>query len=141
VSYTLKPTVVLGTNRFENCEFVLALEELPLLSFLVEDGVLQVTLEVPSPPATIPVAVHANISRDNTVRVKTGSRDVTIFAESHVVLMAKLVAGNDRLVEVDAFDLRPVGLTFHADATGLYAGRSVMNRNVIRGSKIGISLG
>jgi len=55
--------------------------------------------------------------------------------------MAKLVAGNDHLVEVDAFDLRPIGLTVRADAKGLYVGRSVMSRNVIRGSKIGIRLG
>lgn len=141
MSYVVTPVVVLGTNSFEDCESVLALGELPLLFFRVEEGVLLVTLDVPSPPAAIPVAVQANISRDNAVRVTNGTRNVTVHAGSRVVLMAKLAVGNDNLVEVDAFDLRPVGLAVHADATGFYVGSSVMSRNVIRDSKIGIRLG
>ena len=136
-----RPTVVLGTNSFDGCEHVLALGGLQLLSFLIEDNVLLVTLKVPSPPATVLVDVQSSISQNNDVRVTSGSRDVTIHAGSHLILFAKLVAGNDSLVEVDTFDLRPIGLAVHADSSGLYFGRSLMSRNVIRNCKIGISLG
>lgn len=141
MSYEVTLDVVLGSNSFEGCEVILALGALPLLSFRVEEGALLVTLDVPSPPAAIPVAVHANRSLDGAVQVTAGTRDVTVHAGSRLVLVAKLAAGSDHLVEVDAFDLRPVGLAVHADAAGFYVGSSMMSRNVIRGSKIGIGLG
>ena len=128
MNYVSIPTVMLGTNKFDNCKSIMALGTEPMLAFIIKDGILHVTLHVTSPPATTRVKIE-----------RTAKQEVNIKIEKEVVLVARL--NDDHTVEVETFDLRPIGLAIHADTEGLHVGRSVMRNNAIKGCNIGISLG
>ena len=129
-------TVVLGTNKLENCEQLIAVGEQPLLQ--VEIDPVVVSLVLPE-QASRPLVRRNEVARGD-VRIVQSEHDVGIFTtEGHFLICNATRLEPDHVVV--HIDLRPFGLAIFTDGEGLHVGKSVLAHNTIQGARTAIALG
>ena len=130
--------VLLGGNRFIECQSILAYRGKPLLR--VEVDPLRVDLATPDDlPSRRAVRVGRDGgSLDENVRVVATPRSFAIFWRDYALTVATLL-------EVDTvhlkLDLRPLGVRIFDDLDGLHVGTNVFSGNEVSGAAVAINLG
>jgi hypothetical protein len=128
--------IVLGTNRFVDCEQVVVIDGTPLFSVRTdEDRSLLASLDIASPPARQPVKVRENNVLSGSVRVETREDETLVLLQESCLLSARRTKGGFDV----SLDLRPVGLGIYSDANSLHLGASAFSGNWFH-SKTGIQL-
>ena len=130
--------VTLGGNRFVDCGAIMAVNGAPILGFQVAGGPPLVSLSVTEPTAAEGVLIDENVVRSGHATVAVEGSTVTVRLREHVLLRATATGDN---VDVQFFDLRPVGISVRADASVLHLGGAKVANKVFRGNKIAIFLG
>lgn len=136
----VKPDCVVmgGTNKFFNCDTLIAFNGQTGLAFKLQDGVPLVTFIIQEP-----LACETAIIEDN--RLVSGSAVITQAGTSVRVMQgpypALVARGVGRVVEVDYFDLRPYGFSLTSDTTRLKMGGHIFTNLAKKNLKVAIFLG
>ena len=130
-------SILAGTNRFIDCESLIALGGSPVLR--VQPNPLRVSLMLPEGDERLaPVAVVENsVEADGAARVDVSESAVSIYYRDQLVLSAILVKGGEIAL---VLDLRPLGLSVFTEATSLRVGSSRFVRNNFIGVEAAINL-
>jgi hypothetical protein len=128
--------IVLGSNRFVDCEKVVVIDDTPLFSVRTdENGGLLASLDVTSPPARQPVKVRENNVLAGSVRVEAREDETLILLHESCLLSTRRTKEGFDV----SLDLRPIGLGIYSDANSLRLGASAFSGNWFH-SKTGIQL-
>jgi hypothetical protein len=131
----------LGGNEFRDCEAPIGWAEVSLFSCRVEDGALQVDLDLRTPPARTALRIVGNHVESGSAAVDAKPTAVMIRVEGYPILVAKLLELEPDTVTIEALDLRPFGLSITADPTALKVGPTVLSGSTFSGIRHGVSLG
>jgi hypothetical protein len=128
-------TFLVGTNRFDGCETLIAFRDNPVLRIDAADSVLSVHLHTP-PGTANELWIEGN-------EVKRGSAGVV--AAQNVLSVVHGLTAIVHAVVVDegvvvSLDLRPLGVAIHTDAHGLHIGNSTLSGNHVQGPRVAIQL-
>jgi len=115
---------------FLDCETPLALGDRPVLAFAVEQGALLVTLELDSPPATVPLHVQGNRTAESEVLVSVSAGQVVVALQGKKLLCARLKEPG--LVDVEVLDLRAAEVGIFTAPDGLHLGCLGACRQLLR---------
>jgi hypothetical protein len=131
-------TVLLGGNRFVDCDSILAYKGMPLLKIGVNP--LRVELVTPDGPPSRP---HVRVdpkgaSPPDRVRIVATRRSFAVFWDEHALAVATLLDPDTVHLKLD---LRPLGINIYDDLDGLHIGQNVFSGNVVSQSAAAISLG
>jgi hypothetical protein len=130
--------VLLGRNRFEECESVLAYKGMPILKV----GFSPLRLELATPealPSGRAVRVdQSGAAPEDRVRIVATQQSFAVFWEEHALAVATLLDAETAHLKLD---LRPLGINIYDDLDGLHVGQNVFSGNVVRQSAAAISLG
>jgi hypothetical protein len=125
-------TVLLGSNRIEDCRNLISYRGRPLLR--VEADPLRITLRTPDDaPDVCAVSVEDNrlpspAGDGRQPRIIAAEESVSVFwEESPLVIATRL---DPRTIHVK-LDLRPIGMAIFDDADGLHLGSNVLAHNAI----------
>jgi hypothetical protein len=128
--------VVLGSNRFVDCERVVVIDDTPLFSVRSDTNLgLLASLDVASPPARQPVKVQENNVLSGSIRVEARKDETLLLLHDSCLLSARRTKGGFDV----SLDLRPVGLGIYSDENSLHLGASTFSGNWFH-SKTGIQL-
>ncbi len=120
-------TVVLGGNRFVDCQVIVALNEQPVLR-VVEDP-LAIELTLPNGVlSTVPLTQLKSVRSENAFGVFLG--------DDALVLATRLDPGTVHL----KVDLRPGGLDIYDDGEGLHIAGNTYGGNVVKSAGTAINL-
>lgn len=131
-------TVVLGQNRFIDCQSLLAYKGFSILRVAADP--VRVELATPDGQSTRP-NVRVNQSEANPadqVRVIQSPVSFAIFMNWRALAVATLLEPG--VVHL-SLDLRPVGINIYDDVSGLHIGGNTFVGNVVSHSAVGINLG
>ena len=128
-------TFLVGTNRFENCDTLIAHRGVPVLRIDAENGGVSIDLQMPE--GTEPLHVERNRVTTGTAAIVASPHMVTLLKDE--TLLVHAVRTSDGSVLVD-LDLRPLRAAIHTDGAGLHIGSSVLAGNVVQGARVAISL-
>jgi hypothetical protein len=131
-------TVLLGGNRFVECESILAYKGMPILK--VGSDPLHLELVTPNgSPSRPSVRVdHKGGSPPDQVRVVATPRSFAVFWREHALAVATLLDAETVHLKLD---LRPLGINIHDDLDGLHIGHNVFSGNLVSHSAAAINLG
>ena len=130
--------VLLGGNRFVECQSILAYQGNPVLRVDVDP--LRVELTTPENlPSRRAVRVGANARcPEKEVRVVATAESFAIFwREYALVLATRLDPGTAHL----KLDLRPLGMNIYDDFAGLHIGTNIFSGNEVSHTAVAINLG
>ncbi len=130
--------VVLGTNKFIDCDTIILLRGAPLLKVQVEP--LRLTVVTPSEnPSGRHVRVVDNVPGDSSqVLVLANDQFVHIFWERILLVAATVMSPGVVHVHID---LRPVGILCFDDPLGLHIGAMNMATSSFVGAHVAFHLG
>lgn len=129
-------TVVIGTNSFEDCTELVALQESLLLH--IEADPLAVTLITPDGDDRLKrISVKGNVAEgQDAVAVSTTESCVSVFYNDQLLVMASMT--NEGTINA-TLDLRPLGLRLFSSASALMVGNSRLAGNrFVRGRAINL---
>jgi hypothetical protein len=121
-----------GTNKIEDCEYVLAISGVPLFSVNVSDGSPALSVDLSSPPATNHIRIKNDLVEVGNVDVRKQAGTAAILMKDHTLLRVTVTGENDLTVDLD---LRPIGLNVYTDHASLRVGGATLAGNVIRHCK------
>jgi hypothetical protein len=132
--------VLMGSNRFENCQTLIAWGDHPVLK--ADAGLSSLQLDTTSMGEKIravrvegkSVVVGKELCRLIASEVGT----TVLFGGSLAILIATRI---DEHTLHFKLDLRPLGLNIFDDTAGLHVGGTVIAGNSLNGFKVGIRLG
>ena len=126
--------VLLGGNRFAECDSILAYKGMPILKV----GFDPLRLELATPEGR---PLHVRVDQKGgspQVQIVATPQSFAVFWQEHALAVATLLdAGTAHL----KLDLRPLGINIYDDLDGLHIGHNVFSGNVVSHSAAGISLG
>jgi hypothetical protein len=135
--------VILGTNRFVDCETIIQVGGQPLLR--VDDDPLRLTVVT---PPNLPSGRHVRVVNNivdaavsasfGPVKVVSTERTVSLLWETF--LLVAVTAIEEGLVNVH-IDFRPVGLNMFDDSTGLHLGEMHFAQSTFAGTPTAFSFG
>ena len=132
-------TVILGKNRFADCQNVIAIAGQPLLR--VEGRPLRVSVQTPTGVASVEaITVSRNQvtnDRGGRLAVLASGASVTVLWEEQGVVWAS--RKDDDTVHLKV-DFRPLGLAIYDDPLGLHIGSNVLVANRISSCTTAIGL-
>jgi hypothetical protein len=131
-------TVLLGGNRFIDCQSLLAYKSQPLLQVLFNP--IRVVLATPGDlPSirTMRVEPSGAVEGDDVTIVETPSSFAVFRGESALILATLLSADTAHL----KLDLRPLGINIYDDVEGLHIGSNLFSGNVVSRAATAINLG
>ena len=132
--------VVLSSNRFVDCDAIVAIQQQELLR--VHTSPLRVALTTPPDlPSGRSVQVVDNVKlaeSASNVRVVTSDSSVAVFWDETPLVIATLLA--EAMVSLRV-DLRPIGINLFDDANGLHVGSNIFAGNWIAGASTAVALG
>jgi hypothetical protein len=128
-------TFIVGTNRFEDCEILIAHKAVPVLRIDITDGVPCVDLRMPEGAGKL--VIERNAVRAGSAEVVASLRSATVTSAELMLLHVVVKAGGEALVHLD---LRSLGVAIYTDASGLHIGSNVLSRNRVKGARIAIGL-
>lgn len=128
--------VVLGSNRFVDCERVVVIDDTPLFSVRTDENRgLLASLDIASPPARQLVKVQENKVLSGSIRVEAREDETLLLLHESCLLSARRTKGGFEV----SLDLRPVGLEIYSDVNSFRLGASTFSGNTFN-SKTGIQL-
>ena len=129
--------VVLGGNRFIECDAVLGHEGQPILQ--VRFAPLRVSLTTPPLRSGRSIYIDDG-TRDHApgVRVIQSPISFAIFWDEYALVLATLLEPHTAHLRVD---LRPLGMLIYDDIDGLHIGSNVFSGNVVDHAATAINLG
>lgn len=130
--------VLLGGNRFVECQSILAHHGKPMLQVAVDP--MRVDLVTPDNlPSGRAVRVERDApSPDENVRVVATPRSFAIFWGDHALVVATLLDADTVHLKLD---LRPLGINIYDDLDGLHVGTNVFSQNHVSRAAAAINLG
>lgn len=132
-------TLVLGTNRFEDCEHILARQGTPILSAVIRGGQPVVNLTLERGPTGQSIRVRDNRVMEGPLTVdSTREGRVTFRMGESTIVSAHVQNQNTLCVEVD---FRALGLNIYTDGSALHVGGATLSGNVVRGGRTAINVG
>lgn len=130
--------VLLGRNRFVECESILAYMGTSILKI----GFDPLRLELATPqglPSRRAVRVdQKGGSPEDCVRIVATPQSFAVFWEEHALAVATLLDAETAHLKLD---LRPLGINIYDDMDGLHIGQNIFSGNVVSHSAAAISLG
>lgn len=131
-------TVILGGNRFVDCESILAFKGASVLK--VDFNPLRLRLVTPEAlPSQRTVRVdEQERSPPDRVRVVRTPQSFAIFWDDDALAVATLLDAETAHLKLD---LRPLGIHIYDDPEGLHIGQNTFAGNQVSGSAAAISLG
>ena len=130
--------VLLGGNRFIDCQSILAYRGTPLLKVSVNPLRVELTTPDNLPSGRI-VKVDRNAqSPAQDVRVVATPQSFAIVWQDYPLVMAALLDAGTALVKLD---LRPLGINIYDDFAGLHIGTNAFARNEVSNVAVAINLG
>ena len=131
--------VVVGTNRFVDCDAIVAIRQHELLR--VSTSPLMVSLTTPPEFSSgLSVQVVDSVSQPESVanvQVVTGDKSVAVFLDETPLVIATLLG--ESLVSLRV-DLRPIGINLFDDVHGLHIGTNLFAGNWVSGASTAIAL-
>lgn len=130
-------TVLLGRNRFVECESILAYKGTPILKV----GFSPLRLELATPeglPSRAARVDQKGGSPEGHVRIVATRQSFAIFWEDDALAVATLLDAETAHLKLD---LRPLGIHIYDDSDGLHIGQNIFSENVVSHSAVAISLG
>jgi hypothetical protein len=129
--------VLLGRNRFEECDSILSYQGQSLVKVVFDP--LRVDFSTPhSLPSQRIVRVDKNaVFPSDHVRVVATPQSFAVFWDDSALIIATLMGPGTAHLKMD---LRPLGIAVYDDADGLHIGKNVFSGNVARRSATAISL-
>ena len=133
-------SVLMGLNRFENCQTLIAWGEHPVLR--AEAGLSSLKLDTTGMGEKIrAVSVEGQsitVGKDIFSLIASNVGTTVLFRGNLAILVATQIDEHTLHIKLD---LRPLGLNIFDDVAGLHVGRAVMANNSFNGFKAGIRLG
>ena len=136
-------SVIIGTNRFINCQTVISLKDQPLLE--VWFSPLRVSLRLPRDlPSHVFFQIVENELKDK--RESAASNPYIVIGETNVsvfwyeVLLVSATLLNHETMHLK-IDLRRVGINIHDDHAGLHVGQNILTGNSFANCATAIALG
>jgi hypothetical protein len=131
-------TVVLGQNRFVDCDVILGYKGEPLLRVALDP----LRVELTTPPGVRSVQIHVdpnggNQPADAPLRVVRSQDSFAIFWNEQALVVATLLDTQTAHVKLD---LRPLGINIYDDFRGLHIGSNTFTGNEIRRTATAIAL-
>jgi hypothetical protein len=127
--------LVVGTNRFENCEVLIAHREVPVLKIDISGE--KPTLDLHMPDGTQRLVIEQNRVMEGEAEVLEGQRLVTITSADTLLLHVAIRSTGEAVVHID---LRPLGAAIYTDSRGLHVGSNLLSRNNIQGARVAIAI-
>ena len=130
-------TVLLGRNRFVECESILAYKGTPILKV----GFDPLRLELATPEGVLSRAVRVDQkgrSPEDRVRIVATPQSFAVFWENEALAVATLLDAETAHLKLD---LRPLGINIYDDPDGLHIGQNIFSENVVSHSAAAINLG
>lgn len=132
-------SLILGTNRFEGCEHIIALRGTPILSAVIRGGQPVVSLTLQGGPTGQSVRVQDNRVMEGPLTVDSAREGrVTVRMGEIAIVSAQVQNENTLHIEVD---FRALGLNIYTDRSALHIGGATLSGNVVRGSRTAINVG
>lgn len=132
-------TLVIGTNRFEDCEHVFAMRGTPLFSASIRDDQPVVTLNLRGATSAGSIQVRDNTVVEGPLVVESDPEGPTTVRSGEFTVVHAQLEGEDTLRI--AVDFRPIGLNIYTEGGALHVGGATLSGNVIRDCNIAINLG
>lgn len=124
-------TVILGGNRFIDCQNILSYKGQPVLR--VRTSPLHVEI---NPPPDIP-----GVPNPVVLRNVQSERSFGVFTTGdRAVALATLLDPEKQIVHL-TLDLRPLGMNIYDDPQGLHVGSNLFSMNVVDRAATAINLG
>jgi hypothetical protein len=130
--------VILGQNRFIDCETILGYKGTPILKVRFNPLRLELTTPPGVPSRQIRVGHDGGRSDDEHVRVVAGPQSFAVFLDEHALAVATLLDSDTAHLKLD---LRPLGMNIYDDFEGLHIGQNTFSGNEVRQSATAIALG
>ena len=132
-------SVLMGLNRFENCQTLIAWGEHPVLK--AEAGLSSLQLDTSVMGEKI-LAVRVKgkslaVGKQVFSLIASDVGTTVLFGGNQAILVATQIDEHTLHIKLD---LRPLGLNIFDDVAGLHVGRNVMASNSFNGCKVGIRL-
>ena len=130
-------TVLLGRNRFVECESILAYKGTPILKV----GFDPLRLELATPEGVPSRAVRVDQkgrSPEDRVRIVATPQSFAVFWENEALAVATLLDAETAHLKLD---LRTLGINIYDDPDGLHIGQNIFSENVVSHSAAAINLG
>ena len=132
--------VLLGGNRFVECQNILAYQGHSMLQVAVDP--VRVDLATPD---NLPSRRAVRVDRDarspeGNVRVVATPQSFAIFWQDYALALATLLDAETETVHLK-LDLRPLGINIYDDPDGLHIGTNVFSRNEVSHAAVAINLG
>jgi len=130
-------TVLLGRNRFVECESILAYKGTPILKV----GFDPLRLELATPEGVLSRAVRVDQkgrSPEDRVRIVATPQSFAVFWENEALAVATLLDAETAHLKLD---LRTLGINIYDDPDGLHIGQNIFSENVVSHSAAAINLG
>jgi len=132
-------TLVIGSNRFEDCEHVFAMRGTPLFSAGIRGDQPVVTLSLQGAASSGSIQVRDNTVVEGPLVVESDPGGSTrVRSGESTVVHAKLEGENTLRIMVD---FRPIGLNVYTENGALHVGGATLSGNILRGCEIAINLG
>ena len=131
--------VILGTNRFVDCDAIVAIRQHELLRVFTSPLRVSLTTppDLPSGRSVQVVDSDSQLQSAANVQVVKGDRSVAIFWDETPLVIATLLG--ESLVSLRV-DLRQIGVNLFDDADGLHIGSNLFAGNLVSGASTAISL-
>jgi len=132
--------VVLGSNRFVDCDALVAIEQHELLRVVTSPLRVSITTPPDLPSGRSVQVVDSACLPESApnVRVVKGDHSVAVFWDEIPLVIATLLAESMVSLRVD---LRPLGINLYDDANGLHIGGNLFAGNWVSGASTAIALG
>ena len=136
-------SVIIGTNRFVNCQTVISLKDKPLLQ--VSFSPLRVSLRLPQDlPSRVFFEIVENELKQKgesaglNLRIVISETNVGVFWNDVLLVSATLLDNETAHLKVD---LRRVGINIFDDNAGLHVGQNTLTSNSFENCATAIALG
>lgn len=128
-------TFIVGTNRFEDCETLIAHRGTPVLIINVGEGGIKLDLRIPVGGKLL--VIDQNQVAEGDAQIVSTPQMVSVVSDDTLVVHAVQLAEGSVLVDLD---LRPLGVAIYTDAGGLFVAGSRLAKNLVQGARVALSL-
>ena len=130
--------VLLGGNRFEDCESILAHKGIPLLRVRFDPLRLELATPEGLPSGLMLRVDEKGITPEGRVRTVIAPQSFAVFWDDNALAIATMLDSQTAHLKLD---LRPLGINIYDDPSGLHIGQNIFSGNEVRHSAVAINLG
>jgi hypothetical protein len=130
--------VLLGRNRFEECNSILAHKGIPILTVRVDPLRLEIATPKDLPSGRSVRVDETDATPVEHVKVVATATTFAVFWDEDALALATLLEPGTVHLKLD---LRPLGINIYDDPLGLHIGQNIFSGNHISHSAVAINLG